>query len=161
MSQYVQPRNDGEQATGEASNNSPRVNFAEYFAVVGLGPVELQQQVKDTKIGLNLNDLKQPAADTTSAGESTGRNRATSRFRLYGNTVGNIFEKVFKAHIIDRYPYESGNESKRIQTKRHFRLVCRFSVFLMGTNMFAITGCPHFLLLCPQVLVGSTFMGIV
>ena len=93
MSQNAQSRNDSEEATGKASSNSPRVNFAEYFAVVGLGPVELQQQVKDTKIGSNLNDLKQPA-DTKATSESTGRNRSNSLGSgSHGNTVGNIFEK--------------------------------------------------------------------
>ena len=96
MSEFVQSRNDSEQATSEASHSSPRANFAEYFAVVGLGPVELQQQVKDTKIGSspslsNLNELKHPA-DTKAPCESTGRNRSNSLGSgSYGNAPGDIF----------------------------------------------------------------------
>ena len=93
----------------QGQQRSPRVNFAEYFAVVGLGPVELQQQVKDTKIGSNLNDLKQPA-DTNQQVSRLDVTEATVSVRLLWQYSREHFEKVFKAHIIDRYPYESGNE---------------------------------------------------
>ena len=54
MSGFV--RSDSEQSVNNNNNNAPRANFAEYFVVVGLSPVELQQQVKDNIIARNKND---------------------------------------------------------------------------------------------------------
>ena len=54
MSGFV--RSDSEQTVDSNNNNAPRANFAEYFVVVGLSPVELQQQVKDNIIARNKND---------------------------------------------------------------------------------------------------------
>ena len=107
--------------SSNSTNNPTRANFAEYFAVVGLGPVELQQQVKDTKIvrsgsSSSLDGLTSSTDNNSNKNDNNSelpstRNRRNSKGALSPSSkVENIFKKVFKAHIIDRYPYESANQ---------------------------------------------------
>ena len=117
MSGFV--RSDSEQTVdSNNNNNASRANFAEYFVVVGLSPVELQQQVKDNIIARNKNDDRSSLSpmpednnveNNNNSGEFPTRKRSSSKGALSPSMkVENIFQTVFKAHIIDRYPYENG-----------------------------------------------------